>query len=181
MKLINIILFLFLFSLLSGQWHEIYDMNDIEDLNTYTTNDSFAFIDDDIIYVAGADTIVIYVPVRYSRGAMHFRGMVTADDSLIHPDYGDTSTYSGGDTIYFDLAVNTGSGDRNTNETETFYAMDSIKINSGIGSFEFWPMANTNLQSRAAVYYSFRIRGTANNLGKIVAIIEYINSIPKRY
>jgi hypothetical protein len=160
--------------------NEYLDMNDIDGLNYTASNDSFSFFYNEELHLARGDSMLIYIPVLRSQGMVWIHGTVTCDDTLfsaaLGKSYTDTSTFSGCDTVYISLANNTGLGEANANEAETFFAMDTAQGDSGTLSFSFWPLENTTLKRRPSHYWTLKFLGTAGNYGIIAFRVEYINA-----
>lgn len=127
----------------------------------WISNSDSIFFDEDTLYIAGAETLEVYANVGKTLGMITWEGTVQNKDTI-----GYSST---GDTVYFDCALHRGTGSaRNSNMTETFYAIDSVKtVSDSVGSFNVYPLSNTTLDDQAKPFITLRIRGVANKISAI--------------
>lgn len=130
--------------------------------NGYWVSDADSvFFDDDTLYIAGAETLEVYVNTGRTLGMISLYGTVQNKDTI---GYSSTA-----DSVYFYASRHMGSGSaRNANISETFVPIDSV-LNDGstVGSFRVQPIANTTFGTDAAVYWTIRIYGKANIINAI--------------
>lgn len=135
----------------------------------WISNQDSVFWDEDTLYIAGAETCEVYVNVDRTLGMLRLDGTIQNKDTV-----GYSST---GDTIRFYCARFKGTfrqygngrfDPKNSNMSETFYAMDSVKQASGtVGAFDVYPLSNSTLDDEACNYFIFRITGVASKISAI--------------
>lgn len=121
--------------------------------NGYWISDSDSvYFQNDSLYIHGAETLEVYINTNKTLGMVKLYGTAHA-----------LGTDSG--TVYFDVSQHRGDGGSRHDEIpETFYAMDSCKIDTS-GTDSLWyvnPFDNTNLEKKHTAFYTLRIYGIAS-------------------
>ena len=163
MKILKLLIFLILATSVFGQsrWTFGEDIISKNGNGYWVSNEDSVFFDEDTLYIAGAETLEVYVNVGRTLGMIRYYGTVHTKDTLGYS--------SVGDTVYFNASLHRGDGNsKNALITETFYAMDSCKIvHDSTGVFDVYFFANSNLEQVETAYYTLRIYGVADKIGGI--------------
>lgn len=166
------ILFFFFVLFASGFAQGFDDTADVwDDLHPQTSDDSRVYFSDDSIYIADAETLWVFIPTKFTNGAIYVHGTVTGSNGKAAE-------------AVFEMAPHTGDGTAlNAAEPESYQTMATVTAAAGSTSaFNIWPMANSTLKASASNYITLRIRGTtAGNLDGIQITVEYIYQWRERF
>jgi len=183
-----LLLTLFLVPLAQAQpeWDDISEIyDDGKNYGQYENLDSMIFFYEDTVFIAGGNTLYLFVNSRKTMGNIRFHGYAWALDTLDVTLYSgaedfeltDPVSYSGNDTLLiFSLAAHTGSGQTalNTNETESYTAVDTALTGSTATAFDFYVKDVTAMQTKLPAFYTLRMAGGANRLWGVVMKAEFV-------
>ena len=172
-KILLFVLILTISAFSQPYWTQGEDVSNTNGNYFLASDADSVFFDDDTLYIVGVDTAYIWVNSGKTLGMITFKGHVTTKDTIGHS--GDSAR------VVFEMAKLTGMNyntSLDANVTETFYALDSVEVDSGtVGAFYFKPFDNTNLDQVHTNYWILRIRNKyATNLSAIIIREERIRA-----
>ena len=127
----------------------------------FSSSDSvFASSAGDSLYIVGNDTLEIYMNLGRTLGMVRFYGYAQGVAMQ-----GNSATTC---SLYFYASNHKGDGSTmNAKIPETFYPIDSVEVAAAtVGTFDVYPLSNTNIDSKPSAYLTIRIYGITAQVAK---------------
>ncbi len=141
------------------------------------------FFNSDTMWIAGDDSIEVYLPIKNTLGMIRIKGTVTGTTWLKTARHGVASErggYDGNGSLVVKHAVHSGNAaGANSDITSTYTSLGTVTLTSSASDstegFSYWPLKDvTDLKDQASAYWSIRFVGAASKLQGVWLQLEYI-------
>jgi len=187
-KLIFIVLLVSSWVFSQATFYNNETISDFDDGFAYTVSSSDSiFFYNDTLWIASADSIDIYLPIKRTLGLIKVKGTVTGTIWLTDTRQGVASNRqanagAGAAAITFKIGPHNGNG--STDDAEIAFAPSTLGSFSHTASagdsttgFSYYPLETVSaLKDQATAYYTLRLVGTSGNIAGVVFKLEYIDA-----